>query len=104
VRFAKDIPTDLAATIGNRLARLEQKAVVVVHRDATIVGLVDPTKWTHSRAKSHRPAFLPVGNREVLLLSEKVWTAPDVPPQITVSDTGISIGLLDPRATVEPQV
>src|SRR5438067_732267 len=64
LHFAKDIPTDLAASISNRLARPQQKAVAVVRREESVVGIVDPARWTHSRAKTHRPTFLPVSNRE----------------------------------------
>jgi hypothetical protein len=52
-RFAQAIPSDLVATIVRRRKRLHAQHVVLVCRDDTVVGLVDPAKWTHTRARVH---------------------------------------------------
>jgi hypothetical protein len=104
VRFAKDIPTDLVATIMERLKVLHQQTVVPIHRDDVVVGLVDPRKWTHSRAKESRPHYSPVTNAQLLRIIGDHWADSEDEPRITLADSGMSIEVLHARQTIEPKV
>jgi hypothetical protein len=104
VRFAKDIPTDLVATIMERLKVVHQQTVLPIHRDDVVVGVVDPRKWTHSRAKEKRPHYLPVTNDQLLRLLRDHWSDSEAVPGITLADSGMSIEVLNSRQTIEPKV
>ena len=104
VRFAKDIPTDLVATIMERLKVLHQQTVVPIHRDDVVVGLVDPRKWTHSRAKESRPHYVPVTNAQLLRVIGDHWADSGDVPRMTIADSGMSIEVLNSRQTIEPKV
>ncbi|GEM_PF-6023650 len=102
--FAKRIPTDLIAAIVERLKYLHQQTAVLIARDATIVGIVNPAKWAHSRAKVHRPHYLPVGNAQLLRAIERSWNDLGEPPRISLADSGLRVELLDRRLALEPEV
>jgi DNA repair photolyase len=104
VRFAKDIPNDLVATIMERLKVLHQHTVVPIHQDDVVVGLVDPRKWTHSRAKESRPHYVPVTNAQLLRVIGNHWADSKAVPHITIADSGMSIEVLHSRQTIEPKV
>jgi DNA repair photolyase len=104
VRFAKNIPTDLVATIMERLKVLHQQTVVPIHRDDVVVGLVDPRKWTHSRAKESRPHYVPVTNAQLLRVIGDHWADRGDAPRITLADSGMSIEVLNSHQTIEPKV
>ena len=104
VRFAKDIPTDLVATIMERLKVLHQQTVVPIHRDDVVVGLVDPRKWTHSRAKESRPHYVPVTNAQLLRVIRDHGADGEDVSRITIADSGMSIEVLNSRQIIEPKV
>jgi hypothetical protein len=102
VKFAKGIPTDLVEKIVNRLRDLHQETVVVIHRDEVVVGILSPQKWLRSRAKIHRPCYMPVTNLQVLQMIEKVWKNRAI--QIIISDSGLKVNSISPELSVEPKV
>jgi hypothetical protein len=105
VNFVKGVPLDLRATIVDRLAREHQQLVVPVHRDGIVVGIVDPQKWTRSRAKgeTNRPRFEPVTNLHTLQMIKNLWTDLAEPPRIVIADTGVRVEMLTSPVPLEPQ-
>lgn len=104
VNFAKAIPTDLAATVVDRLKGLHQQIVIPIHREDVVVGIVDPLKWTRSRAKARRPVYQPVTGGQVLQVIKNIWSQADQPPQITIADSGLSVEVLNSKLVLEPTV
>jgi len=103
VNFAKIIPADLVVSIIERLKFLHQQTVVPISRDDVIVGIVDPMKWTHSRAKVRRPQYLPITAPQILHLIEKVCKDRDDPLSITIADSGLLIEVTDSSLLIEPK-
>jgi len=109
IGFTYDIPTDLTATIVQRLKLLHAQSVIVVARGDTIVALVDPLKWAPRRGEGRmkkQPHYMPVTNLSLLHLLEKVWSGSDVDTRITISDRGMQVEILhkDESCTIEPIV
>ena len=102
--FAKGIPTDLVSIIVERLKTFQPQLIVPIARDHTVVGIVNPRKWTHSRAQAHRAEFRPVSNATILRLLEKLRGAFGGPPRILLADSGLAVELLHPALTLEPKV
>jgi hypothetical protein len=69
-----------------------------------VVGLVDPRKWTHTRAKERRPHYVPVTNAQLLRLILDHWSDLEDVPRITIADSGMSIEILNSRQAIEPKV
>lgn len=103
-QFAHTIPTDLLATIVGRLKQDHARSVVLVTRDDVLVGVVDPLKWTGSRARSHPPQFRPVTGVELLRMVQTVWPHLDDALQITLADSGVRVELHLPELALEPEV
>lgn len=103
VSFAREIPSDLIAAIVERLKRLHQQTVVMVHRDETVVGLVDPLRWTKTRAKTRRPHYRPVSNSRVLQMIKNFGNQRDGHLSISIADSGLSIEQVGDEFTIEPR-
>ena len=101
-RFLRTMPADLASTIVQRLRRLHQHAVVLVHRDDVLVGIVDPDKWARSLAPSRRPHYLPVTYLQVLQMIEKV-RKPELAVTVNIADSGIGVELVGADIAIEPR-
>ncbi len=106
VSFAKVIPTDLTSTIVQRLKRHHQQTVVLITRDRTVVGIVDPLKWSHrgSPQGTRRPHYQPVEGAVLLRVIQKVWTGLDQALRIVVADSGLLVELVRPGAEIQPRV
>jgi hypothetical protein len=104
VAFAKGIPADLVARIAARLSMLHQQTIVPVCREDVVVGIVDPLKWTGSRAKTRRPHYEPVPGGRLLQVIKNIRTDVDDTPHVTIADSGLCIEVLDRERVVEPRV
>jgi hypothetical protein len=101
--FAHEIPGDLVVLIVERLKQLHQQTVVVVRHEGTIVGLVDPLRWTKTRALTQRPHFQPVSNLRVLQMIQNFGNLADETLSITLADAGMCAELVRPEISVEPR-
>lgn len=110
ITFAKDIPHDLVATIVERLKMRRQQTIIPVHRDDLVVGVIDPMKWSRSRAKENpteekkqRPLFAPVPTQEILKLVQTTWGEMAETPCILMTDTGVKIDVMSAPVAIEPR-
>lgn len=104
LQFARQVTLELFGIIVDRLGRLHQQAVVIVIRETVIVGVVNPAKWSHTRANAtSRPHFEPVRNIELLTAIEKFWNdRGDV--HIVITDAGVAVDVIDQEKIIEPKV
>jgi hypothetical protein len=104
VSFALGIPTDLVATIIARLKSLHHQSIVAIHRDTTVVGLVDPCKWSHSRGRTSGPYYHPVTSSQLLQLLADLPLDQYEISRVTLADAGLQVELLDGATAIEPVV
>jgi len=103
-KFASSIPLDLTAEILDRLKVLHQQAALVIRRGNVIVAVVDPLKWTQSRAKQRRPRYEPVSVSRLLQVVQKVWTPQADWLRIAISDSGVQVELVGEARLLEPRI
>lgn len=102
-KFARGVTRELFTIIVDRLGRLHQQAAVVVVRDDTVVGVVDPAKWSRARGTT-RPHFEPVANFDIISRIKNVWKEPRTTPNIVLTDAGVTVDVVDGTKIVEPRV
>lgn len=102
-KFAKEIPTELTVTIVDKLKSLHEQQIVLIYRDNVVVGVINPSKFLHSRAKKQRPHYLPVTNLQTLQLIKNVWNNSGNTASISISDAGLRVEAVDPEQTIEPK-
>lgn len=104
IPFAHRIPADVLALLVGRLRLLHIQSIVLIVREGVVVGMLDPAKWTHSRAKIHRPTFRPVTNGEALRLIKNVWSQRVERLLICLGDAGLSVQVVSGDLAIEPKV